>query len=188
MLTSISLVTVSEVHHRSSGSNSKQRSHHTSITTLVSPRNAAHNTQSNSNGDAAYSSNTQQQQQSVTHVHHHHKSKSKSVGATATVTTNEHSHTTALHSNGVHSSQTTPRLSTGADTLLQTSRDSGIVSANSNKLTPITSTINHDNGIILKVVYKMHSKRMKLLKVTHVYDSTPSVATSVDNMLSLSFS
>ncbi len=140
ILISSSLVTVSEVHHRSSGSSNsssgKHRSHHTSIAaTPLSPRD-----------------NTQ-------HIHHHHKSKSKSVGGTVATVDHTATSPTTLNSNGVHSSHSTPRLSgTGATT----------ASSNSNKLTPVTSTINHDNGIILKVVYKMHSKRMKLLKVSQI--------------------
>jgi hypothetical protein len=133
------------VNHRNSGSSSKHRSHHTSIGTSATPLSPRDNTQQ--------------------HTHHHHKSKSKSVGAT--VTTAEHSIPATLHSNGVHSSQSTPRLSgTGANSLLASHEGGTTAINNSNKLTPVTSTINHENGIILKVVYKMHSKRIKLLKVS----------------------
>jgi hypothetical protein len=149
------IVTVSEVHHRSSGSSSKHRSHHISIgVTPLSPRDH-------------------------THTHQHHKSKSKSVGAT--VTTAEHSNVSTLHSNGVHSSHSTPRLSgTGASSSIVSHEGGTSAINNSNKLTPVTSTINHDNGIILKVVYKMHSKRMKLLKVSQaLYFKLCSAATAV---------
>jgi hypothetical protein len=144
------IVTVSEVHHRSSGSSSKHRSHHISIGTSVTPLSPRDHTQQ--------------------HTHHHHRSKSKSVGATVTtVTTAEYSNLATLHSNGVHSVHSTPRLSgTGAGSLLASHEGGTTATSNSNKLAPVTSTINHDNGIILKVVYKMHSKRMKLLKVSHM--------------------